>query len=642
MAYRLSAATAITGLLFVLPGSGLAYSTSADNTAANAVSSSAEIQTDKQTIPTSVAPPSWWTGMKNTQLQLMIHGHNIAGSQVSVDDKSIQIVNVTSLESAHYVFVDIDLSQARPGEYTFSLTKQNTAPRQFSYTLNKRAGKVERGFSQRDSIYLIAPDRFANGNPDNDSIENLTDKHQPDRPGGRHGGDIQGIINHLDYLNDMGFTQIWSMPLLENAMDNYSYHGYAITDHYNIDPRYGSNQLYRQLSREADEHNIGIIMDVVLNHIGSNHPWMSDLPSSDWVHHQGEFSPTTHRREALHDIHGVEADKKAFSNGWFVPTMPDLNQQNPYLAIYLIQNAIWWVEYAQLSGIRVDTYSYSDKAFLTRWTKALTTQYPDLNIVGEEWTTNPVITSYWQAGSNPADGYQSYLPSVMDFPLQQALVNALKNEESWGSGLIELYEILASDALYGDPYNLVTFTDNHDMSRIFTQLDENYALWDMAMTYLLTSRGIPQVFYGTEILMANPGTEDHGIIRTDFPGGWEHHDQNAVTQKGLSSLQKKAQNRMRSLLNFRRQHPGAVSGEYLHYVPEAGIYVYFRLNKQGTPVMMGLLNKNTAVTEVELSRFAPQLKQIKQLTRLKDNKTVAATAATLSVPAQSASVWLLQ
>ncbi|WP_218355202.1 glycoside hydrolase family 13 protein [Alteromonas lipotrueiana] len=642
MAYRLSAATAITGLLFVLPGSGLAYSTPADNTAANAVSSSAEIQTDKQDSPTSVAPPSWWTGMKNTQLQLMIHGHNIAGSQVSVDDKSIQIVNVTSLESAHYVFVDIDLSQARPGEYTFTLTKQNTAPRQFSYTLNKRAGKVERGFSQRDSIYLIAPDRFANGNPDNDSIENLTDKHQPDRPGGRHGGDIQGIINHLDYLNDMGFTQIWSMPLLENAMDNYSYHGYAITDHYNIDARYGSNQLYRQLSREANEHNIGIIMDVVLNHIGSNHPWMSDLPSSDWVHHQGEFSATTHRREALHDIHGVEADKKAFSNGWFVPTMPDLNQQNPYLATYLIQNAIWWVEYAQLSGIRVDTYSYSDKAFLTRWTKALTTQYPDLNIVGEEWTTNPVITSYWQAGSNRADGYQSYLPSVMDFPLQQALINALKNEESWGSGLIELYEILASDALYGDPYNLVTFTDNHDMSRIFTQLDENYALWDMAMTYLLTSRGIPQVFYGTEILMANPGTEDHGIIRTDFPGGWEHHDQNAVTQKGLSSLQKKAQNRMRSLLNFRRQHPGAVSGEYLHYVPEAGIYVYFRLNKQGTPVMMGLLNKNTAVTEVELSRFAPQLKQIKQLTRLKDNKTVAATAATLSVPAQSASVWLLQ
>ncbi len=593
------------------------------------------------TSPT-VAPPTWWTGMHNAQLQLMLRGEDIAHSQVFVNHTALKITDVASLDSPNYLFVDVDVSEAKPGDYTFTLKKNGATTTQFTYTLNAREHTTDRGFDQQDTIYLIAPDRFANGDTENDSIDGLSDKHQPEQPGGRHGGDIQGIINHLDYLQHMGFSQIWSMPLLENAMDSYSYHGYAITDHYQIDPRYGFNSLYRQLSREAGKREIGIIMDVVLNHIGSNHPWMDDLPSADWVHHGGEFSPTTHRREALHDIHGVEADKNAFSDGWFVPTMPDLNQQNPYLATYLIQNALWWVEYAGLSGIRVDTYSYSDKAFLTSWTKALMDQYPRLNIVGEEWTTNPVITSYWQQGSDPADGYQSSLPSVMDFPLQQALVNALKNEESWGSGLIELYEILASDALYGDPYNLVTFTDNHDMSRIFTQLGENYALWDMAMTYLLTSRGIPQIFYGTEVLMANPGTDKHGIIRSDFPGGWPHHQQNAVTGKGLNPQQKQAQNRLHTLLTFRQQHPEAVTGKYLHYVPEAGIYVYFRLDAQGTPVMMGILNKNAGATQVRLERFAPQLSKVNRLTRLKDNKTVAATAATLAVPAQSATVWLLQ
>ncbi|QPG04331.1 cyclomaltodextrinase N-terminal domain-containing protein [Salinimonas marina] len=566
---------------------------------------------------TTVVPPTWWTGMHNEQLQLMVRGDNIAHSQVTVDHPSLKIINIASLDSPNYLFIDLDLSEAEPDEFLFTLTKQGVTTGQFTYTLNSRKPGNDRGFDQQETIYLVAPDRFANGDMDNDSIAGLSDKHQPDAPGGRHGGDIQGILNHLDYLQHMGFTQIWSMPLLENAMDSYSYHGYAITDHYRIDPRYGSNSLYRRLSHEAGQRDMGIIMDVVLNHIGSKHPWMDDLPAADWVHHGGEFSPTTHRREALHDIHGVEADKKAFSDGWFVPTMPDLNQQNPFLATFLIQNAIWWVEYAGLSGIRVDTYSYSDKAFLSRWTKALMNQYPQLNIVGEEWTTNPVITSYWQQGSHPADGYQSSLPSVMDFPLQQALVNALTNEESWGSGLIELYGILASDALYGDPYNLVTFTDNQDMSRIFTQLEENYALRDMAMTYLLTSRGIPQIFYGTEVLMANPGTDQHGIIRSDFPGGWPHHQQHAVTGEGLDPQQQKAQNRLRTLLAFRQQHPEAVTGNYLHYVPEAGIYVYFRLDPQGMPVMMGGLNKNADVSELQLERFSPQLSRITQLTRLK-------------------------
>lgn len=590
-----------------------------------------------------IAPPHWWTGMASSSLELMLHGEKIAGHNVRLSDANgATLTRQRRLDSDNYLFVELDVSDASPGTITLELEDEAGSVTYIEYALKERQrGSASRqGFSAEDAIYLITPDRFANGDRSNDTVEGYDDPLARDDKGGRHGGDIAGIIDNLDYIKDMGFTQIWTMPLLENAMQRYSYHGYSTTDYYQIDPRFGSNALYRQLSDRAAEKGVGIIMDMILNHIGSNHPWMSDMPSDDWIHHSGEFSPTSHRREALHDPHGVQADIEDFANGWFVPTMPDLNQSNPHLSTYLIQNAIWWVEYANLSGIRVDTYSYSDKAFLSDWTMRLREEYPNLNIVGEEWSTNPAITAYWQQGSQRHDDYTSGLPSVMDFPLQSALTQSLNRQENWDAGLRVLYETLATDFLYGDPYNLVVFADNHDMSRIYSQLNEDPALWDMAMTFLLTTRGIPQVFYGTEILMANPGTRDHGIIRSDFPGGWQGDTVNAFTGKGLSDEQRWAQQRIKQLLTLRKTHPLLFSGRLVHYAPQDGVYVYFRYNAQTQlPGMMVVINKGDQRT-LDLDRFSTQLEKVSSMRRWND-KTTGEMPTMLELDATSAGIWLL-
>ncbi|MAI63308.1 MAG: alpha-amlyase, partial [Alteromonas sp.] len=438
-----------------------------------------------------VYPPNWWAGMQHPEVELMIYGEGVADDTVSIDKGKATISRVNALDSENYLFVTLDISAARAQDLTLTLTDNDGSYRRLHYSLDKRKeGSASRkGFGPKDAIYLIAPDRFANGNTANDNVDGYQDKVDRQLKGGRHGGDIQGIVDNLDYIKSMGFTQIWTMPLLENAMDKYSYHGYSTTDYYNIDPRFGSNDAFIEFSEQAKSEGVGVIMDMVLNHIGSNHKWMEDTPSKDWINNEGKFVGTTHKRESLHDPHAIESDIKGFSDGWFVPTMPDLNQRNPHLANYLVQNAIWWVETADLSGIRVDTYSYPDKAFLSEWTNRLMDEYPNFNIVGEEWSVNPAITAYWQAGSQRHDDYDSALPSVMDFPLQAAVVKALNSDESWNSGFITVYETLATDFLYGDPNNLVVFPDNHDMSRIYTQLGHDKAKWNMAMTLLLTTRG---------------------------------------------------------------------------------------------------------------------------------------------------------
>ncbi|MCU7554242.1 glycoside hydrolase family 13 protein [Alteromonas sp. ASW11-19] len=590
-----------------------------------------------------VAPPNWWAGMVSPTVELMIHEPGIAEASVKADYPGVKVLSSVRQDSNNYLFVTLDTEQAKPGVIPLTFTFSDRDPVTVNYQLQTREeGSSQReGFNQTDVIYLITPDRFANGDLSNDSVAGYVDKADRDDKGGRHGGDIQGMIDRLDYISDMGFTQVWTMPLLENAMDAYSYHGYSTTDYYRIDPRFGSNELYREFSQQAEQHGVGVIMDVILNHIGSGHQWMQDPPAEDWINNDGKFVPTSHRREALHDPHGVESDKVAFNDGWFVPTMPDLNQRNPHLAQYLIQNAIWWVEYAGLSGIRVDTYSYSDKAFLSDWTARLMQEYPNLNIVGEEWTVNPLITAYWQAGSQRHDDYESALPSVMDFPLQATLTEALKNSESWSSGLRTLYEILASDFVYGDPYNLVVFADNHDMSRIYSQLDEDPALWDMAMTTVLTMRGIPQVFYGTEILMANPGTEDHGIIRSDFPGGWPDDKINAFTGEGLTDQQVWAQDRIKSMLKLRQQYPQVFAGKLTHYTPDDGVYVYFRHTEHaGDAKVMVVLNKNAESKALPLARFSSMLTGYDNIRRLGESQQPLAQSLTL--PASSATVWIIE
>ena len=498
-----------------------------------------------------------------------------------------------------------------------------------------------RAFSSADTIYLITPDRFANGDPDNDNIEGMGDAVDRSDPDGRHGGDIKGIADNLDYISKLGFTAIWLNPLLENRMPSYSYHGYASTDFYRVDARFGSNEEYRDLVRQARSRGIGVIMDMIVNHAGSEHWWMDDLPTGDWLNFQDNIQITSHEHISEQDMYASEYDKQMYSDGWFVETMPDLNQRNPLLADYLTQNALWWIEYLGLAGIRMDTYPYPDKYYMTEWTRRLMVEYPHFNMVGEEWTDNPAGVAYWQAGNRNKDGYVSYLPSLMDFPLQNALRWGLatdedsKMEDLRPGGLLYLYRALANDFIYPDPSALVIFPDNHDMSRIYTQLEEDYDLYRMALAYVLTMRGAPQIYYGTEILMANPGTEGHGVIRSDFPGGWEGDRKNAFTGEGLSDKELAAQNFVQTLLTWRRDKEVIHSGRLTHFVPEDGTYVYFRHDDSDS--VMVVLNKNTEEVQLDLLRFDERLEGYQKASDVITGESMQLGGA-LTLPARSVRV----
>ncbi|WP_406663796.1 glycoside hydrolase family 13 protein [Gallaecimonas sp. GXIMD1310] len=550
-----------------------------------------------------IEPGNWWVGMKRPSVQLMVYGKGIGHAEVSMTPyPGVTLQSSTRVASPDYLFVTLRIQPAaKPGRVQLHF-RQGQQQQVLAYPLwQRRQGSAARqGFSAKDVIYLITPDRFANGDPGNDNVPGYGDKANRANPGGRHGGDLQGVIDHLDYLQKLGVTQLWLNPVVENAVPSYSYHGYSATNFYRVDPRFGSNQLYRELSAKARAHGMGLIIDVVLNHIGAEHPWMKDLPTPDWLNGQ-HFHPTNHRRETLHDPHGAKVDQQQFNDGWFVPSMPDLNQRNPLVATYLIQNSIWWVEYANLSGIRIDTYSYSDRTFLGQWSQALMREYPHLNMVGEEWSTDPAIVSYWQKGNHPKDGYVSNLPSLMDFPLQAAIAPALTARETWKSGITGLYQVLADDFLYAHPNKLVVFADNHDTNRIMTQLHDDPALWKMAIALVLTTRGIPQIFYGTELMMANPGGKNDGVIRSDFPGGWPGDKVNAFSGKGLSAAQRASQQYLRTLLQYRQHSAALTSGRLLQYVPEQGSYVYFRISP-GQRVMV-VLNKTDKVLTLSTKRF---------------------------------------
>ncbi|MDF2179030.1 glycoside hydrolase family 13 protein [Aliiglaciecola sp. CAU 1673] len=553
-------------------------------------------------------PLHWWVGMQSPKLQLMVHGEDIAGLTPKLTYPGVSIEQVHRVENPNYLFIDLNIApETKSGVLSLGFYQEDTLKLSQPYQLKARqpGSAMRQGFGPADSIYLITPDRFANGDPTNDNVAGYQDRLNRNEPDGRHGGDIRGIIEHLDYLQALGVTQLWINPLLDNAMDRTSYHGYSTTDYYAIDPRFGSHQDYLQLSEKARAKGMGLIKDVILNHIGSQHWWMADLPSQDWLNHVDRYQETNHRREALHDPHGTQTDRLGFSDGWFVPTMPDLNQRHPFVANYLIQNSIWWVEEATLSGIRLDTYSYSDKEFLSQYTERLMVEYPKLGMVGEEWSMNPAIVAYWQRGTARHDDYQSALPSLFDFPLQVAVVEGLKNPETWALGLRQIYQVLANDFVYGDPYALVIMPDNHDMSRIFTQLNEDPALWKMAMVLFATTRGTPQFFYGTEILMSHPGTDAHGAIRTDFPGGWPGDKVNAFSGKGLTTAQQDAQAFMRKLLNWRKTASAVHSGKLTHFAPSDGHYVYFRhTDKQ---MVMVVLNKDDKPLNFAPQRYAEVL-----------------------------------
>jgi glycosidase len=519
---------------------------------------------------------------------------------------------VIKVESPNYLFVDLVIGDvAKPGKVQIDFSKDGQLAESHDWELWQREpGSAQReGFNNSDVLYLITPDRFANGAPDNDDVSGMKEKANRSFIGGRHGGDIEGIRQHLDYIGGLGFTAIWLNPVLENNMPQYSYHGYSTTDFYKVDPRFGSNESYRQLAHEAKTKGIKLIMDMIVNHCGLEHWWMKDLPTSDWINTWATYTQTNHRKTLLQDPHASKIDKKIFTDGWFVPTMPDLNQRNELLANYLTQNAIWWIEYLGLNGIRMDTYPYPDMYYMSEWTHRVMEEYPHFNVVGEEWFEDPAIVAYWQRDKINPNGYTSDLPGVMDFPIQTAMVKALNQPEEWKAGWITLYEMLGRDFLYADPDNLVIFPDNHDMSRFFTQVNEDFDLFKLGLTFILTTRGIPQIYYGTEILKKNPGTTDHGIIRSDFPGGWAGDAVNAFTGEGLTPQQKEATAFLKKLLHWRKNTPAIQTGKLTHFEPKDGVYVYFRYNEQEK--VMVILNKNKSAYSLQLNRFAEMLDGVK-------------------------------
>lgn len=559
-----------------------------------------------------IEPPNWWVGFQENEVQLLVKHDRIGDAQVQISFPGVDIKKVSKGESPNYLFIDLVFSDAvQPGKFNilFQLKNGQTLTQPYELKSREKPSDAYLGFDSSDAIYLITPDRFSNGNPANDQFPNLKEKAiNRDNDYGRHGGDLRGIIKHLNYIEDMGFTAIWPSPVLTNDMPESSYHGYAMTDFYQVDPRFGTLTEYRELADKAREKGIKLIMDQVANHCGSEHWWMKDLPFDDWVNYQGDFESdaqlktSNHRRTVNQDRYASNHDKQLLSKGWFVSTMPDLNQQNPFMAKYIIQNTIWWIETLGLGGIRQDTYPYADKYFMANWAGAIMNEYPNFNIVGEEWSSNPLLIGYWQRGAQNRDGYESNLRSTMDFAMQHLIVDALKEEEDWDTGLVKIYEGLANDFHYAAPKDIMVFLDNHDMSRIFTQLHEDIISTKTALSYLLVLPRIPQLYYGTEILMNDtekPG--DHGVIRTDFPGGWEDDEVNAFEGEGLTDNQKEMQQYVKKLLNYRKESKAIHTGETVHFAPDNGVYVLFR--ELGEETVVHIINKNENPVALDLSRF---------------------------------------
>ncbi len=551
-----------------------------------------------------IEPANWWVGMKYNQVELLVHGDNLGVTTPAVNYPGVNIINIKKSDSPNYLFVTIDIAATtKPGKFPLEFMRDGKIHSRVDYQLlaREKNSAQRQGFSPKDAIYLITPDRFANGNINNDAMPGMLEQPNRAYKGGRHGGDIAGMEKHLDYIAAMGFTQIWPNPLTENNMEKYSYHGYAATDLYQIDARYGTNEEFKTFVQKAQKKGIGVIQDIVLNHIGSNHWWMKDLPAKDWLNFPAEYKETNHRRTTVQDPYAAPADKELFVSGWFVPTMPDLNQRNPQLANYLIQNSLWWIEYAGLSGIREDTYGYADQEFLSRWAKTIMDEYPHFNIVGEEWSPNPAVVAHWQRGKVNASGHVPHMPSVMDFPIHETLREVLHEEESWDKGWVRLYEMLANDFVYADPSNLVIFPENHDTSRLYSYLNEDVDLFKTAMVYMATMRGIPQFYYGSEVLMTSPRERDDGAVRADMPGGWQGDTKNTFTGKGLTAQERDMQEYVKTLLNWRKKSAVIHHGKLQHFSPRDGFYAYVRyLDNQAVLVV---LNKNAQEKVLDLQPY---------------------------------------
>lgn len=558
-----------------------------------------------------VEPPFWYAGMHNPELQIMFYGKNIAENTVSVSN-NIVVKNIQKTENPNYIFLTIDTKSVNPQDIVFSFSKNKKVSFTKNYSLKERRpnSALRKSYDASDMIYLIMSDRFANGNPNNDSDASVTEKGDRNNPGGRHGGDIEGIIKNLDYIKELGATAIWPTPLCEDNDKRYSYHTYGQSDIYKIDPRFGTNDDYLRLSSELHKRDMKLIMDYVTNHWGAEHWMVKDLPTYDWLHQFPGYAQTNYRMTTQFDTNASDIDSKMCMDGWFVKSMPDLNQSNPLMLTYLIQNAIWWIEYADLDGFRVDTFSYNDKVGIAKWTKSITDEYPYFNIVGEVWMQNQAHMAYWQKDSKigAIENFNSNLPSVMDFTLLNALTTVLNEDKAaWNKGMINVYENFTNDFLYPNVNNIMTFVENHDTNRFNTVYKNDFKKYQIAMAMLATVRGIPQLYYGSEIGMdGDKDKKGDADIRKDFPGGWEGDTNNAFSRSARTEQQQKYFDFTSKLFQWRKTNEAVHFGKMKHYIPENNVYVYFRYTDDKS--VMVIVNNNVENQTIKTNRFQESIK----------------------------------
>ena len=553
-----------------------------------------------------VAPSFWWASMNNPELQVLLYGEQISSADVSISSDDIVLQEVVKQDNPNYLLLYLNTSEAAPQTFDICL-KQGKKQTVIPYELKQRradAAQIE-GFNSSDVLYLIMPDRFANGDASNDIIPGmLEDRVDRNDSFARHGGDFKGIEKHLDYIADLGVTSVWLNPIQENDMQGGSYHGYAITDYYQADRRFGSNEEFRTLVEQAHSKGLKIVMDMIFNHCGSENYLFKDMPSKDWFNFKGNYVQTTFKTATQSDPYTSDYEKKIAVDGWFTQSMPDFNQRNRHVATYLIQSSIWWIEYAGINGIRQDTHPYADFDMMARWCKAVNDEYPRFNIVGETWLGNNVLISYWQKNSPLAHPRNSYLPTVMDFPLMDHMNKAFDEETTDGyGGLCRLYEYLSQDIVFADPMHLLTFLDNHDTSRFYrSEADtKNLDRYKQALAFLLTTRGIPQIYYGTEILMAADKANGDGLLRCDFPGGWQNDAHDYFDAVNRTALQNEAFAYAKCLLQWRKGNEVIAKGKLKHFSPRQGVYAYER--KHGDQSVVVFLNGTDREQTIDLSAY---------------------------------------
>jgi len=555
----------------------------------------------------SVEPPFWWTEMNQPEIQLMLYGDDLRNAEFFIDQSGISISRKELSENKNCVYLYLNInSDAIPKEYTIKIVK-GEKEQTFKYKLLKRRkhSSLRTGLSEADAIYLIMPDRFVNGNPKNDFVNGYHQGVDRKQPGARHGGDIEGIISKIPYLADLGITALWTTPLLESNNTQYSYHQYACSNYYKVDPRLGQNEDYVRLSDVCHNNGIKLIIDVVPNHCGSSHSWITEnkVPDKTWFNSCDKKTPLN--LAACTDPHAAKSDLHRLVKSWFADDMPDLNLQNPLLFDYLRQVYVFWIEYANIDGMRVDAYPYNDIKTAARFLQSIRDEYPNMNIVGECWLKTPAEIAYYQSGNNNKDGFDSQMKSVMDFVLKNVFELPFHEKEGWGTGMIRFYEHFAQDFVYADTNLIMNFLDNHDICRYSSVVKRDVNKFKMALAILLTIRGYPQIYYGTEIMLDGNCKDSYEGHRFDFPGGWAADKLNKFTEKDRTKEENEVFNYLKKMLKYRKENPVLHNGEMKQFIPENGFYVYFRFNKKKTLLIIANNNENS--DQLSLERYDEML-----------------------------------